>query len=194
MLESIKGKVCWVTGAGTGIGRAAADLIKGGDRIILDSGTTVLQVAQELAVDPPPGEQVTVITASLPVLRALAQARHVHVIVLGGIFLPEHQVLVGPQTLANLQNLHADKLFLGADGLGVESGLTSAAVLEAEVSRAMVRAAEEVIVVTDSSKINNVGFTPIMPLSKMNRLITDQQAPDDFVSALREMGVQVTLV
>ena len=176
------------------IGRAAAALIQPGDRVILDSGTTVLQVAQEIAASPKGGEQITAITASLPAFRALAPARHVHLIVLGGIYLPDHQALVGPQTLANLRELHADRLFLGADGLSFASGVTTSAVLEAEVSRAMVRAAAEVIVVADSSKIGQVGLSTIVPLSEIHKLITDEQAPQDFIARLREQGVEVILV
>jgi DeoR family transcriptional regulator of aga operon len=175
------------------IGRAAAGLIHPGDRIILDSGTTVLQVALEVA-----GraglERVTAITSSLPAFRALAAARHVQLIVLGGIFLPAHQALVGPQTLANLQDLHADRLFLGTDGLTTASGITTSAVLEAEVSRAMVRAVDEVVVVTDSSKFGRAGLSTIMPLAGVRRLITDTHAPKEFVEALREQGVEVILV
>ncbi len=176
------------------IGRAGAALVKPGDRIILDSGTTVLQVALEVAASSQDGEQTTAITSSLPAFRALATAKHVHLIVLGGIFLPAHQALVGPQTLANLQDLHADKLFLGTDGLSFGAGVTTSAVLEAEVSRAMVRSVDEVIVVADSSKIDRVGLSTIVPLTEITRLITDTEAPDGFVADLREQGVEVILV
>lgn len=176
------------------IGRAAAGLVQPGDRIILDSGTTVLQVALEVAAGPGGAEQTTTITSSLPAFRALAAARHINLIVLGGIFLPTHQALVGPQTIAGLQDLHAGKLFLGTDGLSFGAGVTTSAVLEAEVSRAMVRSVDEVIVVTDSSKIGRVGLSTIVPLAEITRLITDTEAPDDFVASLREQGVEVILV
>ena len=174
------------------IGRAAAGLIRPGDCIILDSGTTVLHVALEVAANPG-AEQITAITSSLPAFRALAPARHVHLIVLGGIFLPTHQALVGPQTIANLQDLHADKLFLGTDGVSFGSGVTTSAVLEAEVSRAMVRSVDEVIVVADSSKIGRVGLSTIVPLAEIHKLVTDTQAPADFVANLRQQGVEVIL-
>jgi len=66
-------------------------------------------------------------------------------------------------------------------------------VLEAEVNRAMVRAALEVIVVADSSKIGVTGLTTIMPVNRINTLITDAKAPPDFVAALQEQGVRVIL-
>jgi len=71
--------------------------------------------------------------------------------------------------------------------------VTTANVLEAEVDRAMVEAAREVVVVADSSKIGVVGLTTILPLTKIDKLITDSQAPADFVAVLREQGVEVVI-
>jgi DeoR/GlpR family transcriptional regulator of sugar metabolism len=73
-------------------------------------------------------------------------------------------------------------------------GLTTANVLEAEVDRAMVRAAAQVIVVADSSKIGCVGLTITTSLSKIDVLVTDQDAPDDFLAKLRHLGIQVIQV
>lgn len=176
------------------IGKAAVGLIKPGDRIILDSGTTVLEIAREIARTPALLERLTVITASFPVFRELSAARTLHLVVLGGQYLPEFQTLVGPHTLSGLRDLHADKLFLGADGLSFESGVTTSNVFEAEASRAMIRAAHEIIIVADSSKVNAVGFATIMPLTAAHRLVTDSAAPDAFTVSLRDQGVELLLV
>ena len=176
------------------IGCAAAELVCPSDRIIFDSGTTVLQAARSISGDLLTTGQLTIITGFLPVVHLLGAWKSVHVLLLGGIFLPEYQVVVGPQTIANLANLHADKLFLGTDGMTLSHGVTTANVLEAEVDRAMVAAAKEVVLVADSSKIGGIGLTTIMPLTKLNRLITDESAAPDFVAALRTAGVEVTLV
>lgn len=175
------------------IGKAAAALVQPGDSIILDSGTTVLQVAREIAARSEQPEQFTVITSSLPAFRELAGSRNLSLIILGGVFLPDYQTLVGPQTLANLSALHADKLFLGSDGLSFSHGVTTRSLLEAEVSKAMVRAATEIIVVCDSKKIGTVGFTSVVPLSQVHRLVTDTEAPEPFVNELRSVGVEVIL-
>ncbi len=175
------------------IGRAAAALIKPGERIILDSGTTVLEIAREIARNPGRWERLTIITASYPVLRDLSALRSINLIVLGGMYLPDYQTLVGPHTLDALRDLHADTLFLGADGLSFASGVTTANVLEAEASRAMIRAAARIVVVADASKINTVGFATIMPLTAAHTLVTDAGAPAAFVNQLRDQGVQVIL-
>ena len=176
------------------IALAAVGLIQPRDRIILDSGTTILYLVQEIAQHISELKRLTVITAAWSVFRELAQVRDITLIILGGIYMPDYQTLVGPQTVAGLHNLHVDKLFLGADGLSLQSGVTTSNVLEAEVSRAMVRTAHQVIVLTDSSKIDKVGFTTILPISEIYQLITDVGTPANFVDALRKQGVEVILV
>jgi DeoR/GlpR family transcriptional regulator of sugar metabolism len=173
------------------IGRAAAALVRPGDRVLFDSGTTVLEVARSLSNDLMSTGNLTAITCSLPIVQELGHRLGVHLLLLGGIYLPEYRVVVGPQTVEDLRGLHADKVFLGTDGLTPDHGVTTANVLEAEVDRAMVRAAAQIIVVADSSKIGCVGLTTIIPLSEIDVLVTDQDAPDDFLAKLRYLGVQV---
>jgi DeoR/GlpR family transcriptional regulator of sugar metabolism len=176
------------------IGRAAAAMIQRGDHLIIDSGTTPLQVVRHIAPELLASGNLTVITASLPVGREVGSHPGVHLILLGGVYLPTYDLVIGPQTIDNLKNLHADKLFLGTDGLTFTQGITTANVLEAEVDRAMVNASSEVIVVSDSSKIGVIGLVTIMPLTKIHKLVTDSDAPQDFVAELREQGVEVILV
>jgi DeoR/GlpR family transcriptional regulator of sugar metabolism len=186
--------VVTVSAAKERIGRAAAQLIHPGDCLIFDSGTTVLQIARNISGDLLASGNLTIITSSLPVIHELAAWKSIHLLFLGGIYLPEWQVVVGPQTIANLDNLHADKVFLGAAGITLSRGVTTANVLEAEVDRAMIRASSEVILVADSSKIGEMSLTSIVPLDRVNRLITDEGAPPTFVSTLRDAGVEVIVV
>ncbi len=175
------------------IGRAAAQMIRDGDRLIFDSGTTVLQVARSISGDLLNAGHLTVITGSIPIVQELGPWKGVHLIVLGGIYLPDYEMIVGPQTIEHLNGLHADKVFLGTDGLTFSHGVTTANLLEAEVDRSMVEAASEVIVVADSSKIGVIGLTTILPVTNIDKLITDDEAPADFLAALREQGVEVIL-
>ena len=176
------------------IGRAAADLIRPGERVLFDSGTTVLEVARALGGDPPRAGSLTAITCSLPIVQELGRHRWVHMLLLGGIYLSDRRLVTGPQAIESLNNLHADKMFLGADGLTLSHGVTTATVLEAEVDRAMIRAADEVILVADSSKVGGIGLATILPLERVHKLITDTRAPAWFVESLRDAGVEVRLV
>jgi DeoR family transcriptional regulator, fructose operon transcriptional repressor len=175
------------------IGRAAAALIQEGDRLIFDSGTTVLDVARSIPGDLLNSGNLTVITASVPIVRELGSWKGVHLILLGGIYLPAYEIVVGPLTTGNLEGLHADKAFLGTDGLTFSHGVTTANLLEAEVDHLIVRAASQRIVVSDSSKIGVIGLTMFLSLNEIDILITDTKAPPDFVNSLEQQGVQVIL-
>lgn len=176
------------------IGWAAAQLVHPGESLIFDSGSTPLQVACSLDGELLQSGNLTVITAYLPLMQVLGRWPGVHLIMLGGIYLPNYDILVGPQTIEQLKGLHADKVFLGTDGMTLSQGFTTANVLEAEVDRTMVQAANEVIVVSDSSKIGGIGLASIMPVSGIDKLITDTDAPPAFVAALRDLGIEVILV
>lgn len=176
------------------IGRAAAALICSGDVIVMDSGTTVIHVARHISRQLLSTGHLTVITSSVPIVRELGSWNGVHLILLGGIYSPQQEVLVGPAALASLQGLHADKMFLGAGGLSLEVGATTATVLDAEVDRACVGISEQVIAVVDSSKIGRRGLASVVPLTEIDILITDDGAPAGFVASAADLGVDVRLV
>jgi DeoR family transcriptional regulator, aga operon transcriptional repressor len=176
------------------IGKAAAGLVKPGESIILDSGTTTLEVALALPSAIPNSQPVTIVTNSLPIILGLMDWSAGNLNVLGGIFLPEHQATVGPQTIANLKLVTVAKAIIGCDGLTISHGLTTAHMLVAEVGRAMVEVARQVIVVTDSSKLGQVGFTQIVPIEAIDTLITDLNAPIELVEEIRLLGIEVITV
>lgn len=176
------------------IGRAAAALVQDGDVIIMDSGTTVVHVARHISADILASGHLTVITSSLPIVRELGCWKGVHLILLGGIYVPVQEVVVGPQAIASLAGLHADKMFLGAGGLSLEVGATTATVLDAQVDRASASASDQVIAVIDSSKIGRKGLAAVVPLAEIDIFITDAGAPAHFVTQARELGLDVRLV
>lgn len=175
------------------IGAAAATLIRPGDVVIFDSGTTVAQVATHIAGPLRRGSAIRVVTNSLPVVDQIAGWDSPHVICLGGLYLPDHQALVGPQTVAQLRELSADIVFIGCDGLTAETGLTTPHVLVAEVGATMASRARRVVAVADSTKIGRRGFTPIVPLRAIHVLVTDDGADPAQVALAREAGIEVIL-
>ena len=176
------------------IGLAAAQMVQRGDHLLIDSGTTTLQVVRHLSPELLTSGNLSVITASLPIVREVGKHPGVHLILLGGVYMQAYDLVVGPQTIDSLRNLHANKLFLGTDGLTLSHGITTANVLEAEVDQAMVNASTETIVVSDSSKIGVIGLATIMSLARINKLVIDSDARPDFIAVLREQGVEVVLV
>jgi DeoR/GlpR family transcriptional regulator of sugar metabolism len=176
------------------IGKVAAELINPKDVLLLDSGTSTLQVVRHVPAALRNSSMITLVTNSLPIAQEVLTWPSPNLTILGGLYLPDYQATVGPQTLSQLQELRADKVFLGTDGLTLGSGPTTANILMAEVDRMMVEHARQVILVTDSSKIGRVGFVPIKAVSSIHTLITDMNAPPDIIQSIRDMGVEVLLV
>ena len=176
------------------IGKLAAEMIKPKDILLLDSGTTTLQIIRHVPSVLRSSNIITLVTNSQPIAQEVLTWLSPNLIILGGLYLPDYQASVGPQTLAQLQELTADIVFLGTDGLTLHGGATTANILMAEVDRMMVERSRQAILVTDSSKIGRVGFVPVKPVNAFHTLITDTNAPPDIVQSIREMGVEVILV
>lgn len=173
------------------IGKVAAKMINHGNIILLASGTTTLQIVRHISPELRMNNLITLVTSSLPVANEILTWPSPNLTILGGLYLPDYQATVGPQTINLLNDITADIAFLGADGLTVEGGATTANVLIAETDRKMVERARRTILVADSSKIGQAGFVPIRLISSFDMLITDVNAPPDFVDSVRQMGVEV---
>jgi DeoR/GlpR family transcriptional regulator of sugar metabolism len=176
------------------IGIFAAGLIRSKDILLLDSGTTTLQIIRHVPSSLRSSNLITLATNSQPIAQEVLTWPSPNLTILGGLYLPDYQATVGPQTLAQLQEMRASKVFLGTDGLTLESGATTANVLMAEVDRMMAEHSQQVILVTDSSKFGRVGFVPVKPASAFHMIITDTDAPPNMVQAFRDLGVEVLLV
>ncbi len=124
----------------------------------------------------------------------MAGWERIHLIDLGGLYLPDHHACVGPQTIAALQRIRADVAVIGCDGVSAEAGVTTPNQLVAEVDEAMLAHAGRGIVVVDSTKIGRVGFSRIAPISAVDVLITDTDADPEEIDAVRAAGVEVVLV
>lgn len=175
------------------IGEVASQMINRGDIILFASGTTTLQIVRHIQPELRQNNLVTLVTTSLPVAQEILAWPSPNLTILGGIYLPDYQATAGPQTINLLQDITADVAFMGADGLTIEGGATTANVLIAEVDRIMAQRARKTVLVVDSSKIGQAGFVQIRPISSFDLLITDINAPADFVESVRQMGVDVIL-
>lgn len=175
------------------IGRAAAGMVCQGNIILVSSGTTTLQAVRHIAPELRMNNLITLVTTSLPVANEILAWPSPNLTILGGLYLPDYQSTVGPQTMNLLKDITADIAFLGTDGLTVESGATTASVLIAEVDRMMLERARKTVLLLDSSKIGQAGFVPIGPVKAFDLIITDAGAPPAFVDAVRQLGVEVLI-
>jgi DeoR family transcriptional regulator, aga operon transcriptional repressor len=173
----------------TRIGKAAAELVRAGETIILDSGTTTAEIAQQLKKMKV--QSLTVITNALNIGMELADVPGISLIMIGGLLRPVSCSFVGPQAEAMMNEFHADRLFLAVDGFDLENGPSTPDVLEAQLNNVMIRSAREVNVVTDFSKLGRRSVSRIGPYNRIRRLITDSRAPREFTEELRRRGIEV---
>jgi len=151
------------------IGQVAASLVNNGDSIILDVGTTTLEVARHLA----DRRNLTIITPSFHIASPLAEQPGIRLILTGGILRPGELSLVGNLAERAFQDFFVDKLFLGIGGIDFGAGLTEFNLEDALVKKAMLRSAKEIIVVADASKFGQVAFAAVAPLNVVSRIVTD---------------------
>lgn len=173
------------------IGIAAAGLIRNGETVIFDSGTTTAAVAKCVA-----GlrlESLTVITNALNIALELSNLSHVRVIMLGGLLRGPALSMVGPHAEQALSGLNADRMFLGVDGIDPEVGLTTPDVLEAELSTLMIHVSREVVAVADSTKFMQRSLSVIGKLDAIHKLVTDEGIPSFMLDALKSAGVEVII-
>jgi len=170
------------------IGKRAAALVRDGDVVILDVGSTTTEMAKALS----PGlKDVVVITSALNIALLLEGHPGISVIVTGGRLRPLQHSLVNPFGTLLLEELNADKAFLGCNGVHPERGFTNTNLEEAEIKKAMVRAAREVYFLADHSKLLQVATAKIAPLSAAKALITDRKAGKEVLEALEKAGLAV---
>jgi len=155
------------------IGQAACSLIQPGNTVLLDSGSTVLEIARHLPHSLPDEGKVTVITRSLMITSELRRHRQIRLVLLGGLYVHDFDTMVGLQVEQALQEMHVDILFTGSDGITAEVGLTTDNLSEVGLYRIMAHRASRVVVATDSSKIGINNLQMILALDEIHTLITD---------------------
>lgn len=173
------------------IGKAAAAIVEDGDSVIFDASTTALQVARNID----PEKRVTILTSSLDICVSLARQPNFNIIATGGTLHSPSFSFVGPQAESAVRNYYADKLFLGARAVLVNGGyLADVFELEACLKRVMVSSAQEVVLVTESRKFQEVAFFKICELQRIQRIFTDDGLDPAVAGELEDLGIRVTMV
>jgi DeoR family transcriptional regulator of aga operon len=174
------------------IARAAAALIRDGETIILDSGTTTAEIAKQIRTLNL--QSLNVITNALNIAILLSDVPAVQLIMPGGFLRRNSNSLSGYIAESAIDNLRADRLFLGVDGLDPQIGLMTPHLAEAQLNAKMIRISQQVVAVTDSSKLMRRNVSVIATVDRLHMLITDSAARADVVEELRRHGVDVRLV
>ena len=172
------------------IGKAAAGLVEDGDTIILDSGTTTMEIARNLLNI----NNLTVITNALNIANQLADHQKANVIIPGGFLRKNSLSLVGGAAEENFRNYFCDRLFLAVDGFNTTHGLSTPNVEEAHLNRVMIEISKQVIVVADSSKFHKRSFAFISPITDVDVVVTDSEIPAEDRKKLENAGVKLIIV
>jgi DeoR family transcriptional regulator, aga operon transcriptional repressor len=172
------------------IGRAAAALIKEGEIIALTPGTTTTEVIRGI----PLNHRVTVVTSTVNVAMELSKRKDLDVFVTGGHLRGEWFSLVGPTAAQSLSHLSIHTLFIGADGVDSNQGITCFSPDESQLNSTMAKHAQRKIAVVDHSKFGVVAGWRICPTSELDLLITDSGATDEMIEPFEKAQVQVMRV
>ncbi len=168
------------------IGQMAADLIEDGDTVILDSGSTVTEVARHL----PERRDLTVITNAVNIPMIIGGRPGVTVLLSGGEFKAPTLSLTGQKAADFFVNLHADKLFLATAGITLKAGLTYPSLSDLPVKKAMIEAASTVYLVADSTKIGKQALASLGALALIDYLITDDGITDEQRRDFEKHGIK----
>jgi DeoR family transcriptional regulator, aga operon transcriptional repressor len=174
----------------TKIGKAAAQLIKDSDTVIIDSGTTTLEVVKNLS---PALNNVTIISNALNIANQLVSNNNISLIIPGGVLRKNSLSLIGPLAEKSFKNFFVDKVFLGVDGFDTMNGISTPNLEEAYLNQIMIEVAREVIIVTDSSKFLRKSLAFICKLDRIDSVITDSGISEEDKKRLTDAGVKVII-
>ncbi|HEY2123792.1 MAG TPA: DeoR/GlpR family DNA-binding transcription regulator [Chthoniobacterales bacterium] len=169
------------------IGRLASTLVNERETIIMDAGSTVMEMAHSL----PPDISCTIVTTALNVAARVGALQNVNVLIAGGSLSRETISTVGAIAERDLENLVVDKLFLSTQAFDAEHGLTDDSFDVARVKSAMIRSARHVILLADSSKWGSSAFAKIAPLGEIDVLITDAGLSQESQKIIQRFGVEI---
>lgn len=172
------------------IGRAAAAMIAPGETIAITPGTTTAEIIRGL----PLSSRITVVTNTANIAMELSKRKDVNVFVTGGRLHGEWFSLVGPTAIRSLENMIIHTMFVGADGIDADWGVSCYSSDEAELNAAMVRRARRHIAVTDHTKLGVVGDWRICEAGTLKKLITDTGATDEMIAPFQNLGIEVIRV
>lgn len=186
---NVKEKIFINTEQKNKIGILAAAMIQDHDSIIITSGTTMEAMARHVASK---GE-LNVVTPSISIALTLAQKENIDVFTLGGKIQKTSMSVRNHYSMLGLENVMASKLFMSCDGFDISTGVITAMQEEAILTKAMMHASNQVILLADSTKLGKTGFGRICDMKDIDILITDSDIPEKTREQLEQMGVYVEI-
>jgi DeoR/GlpR family transcriptional regulator of sugar metabolism len=175
--------------AKTKIGKATIDLIKDGDSIVIDGGSTAFAVAKNLKTK----RGLTIITTSIHLLPVLLDIPDAKIYLTGGLIHREMEDLIGDISQDSIGRFTPDVAIMGIDGISITKGLTTTEPTIAPLKRKMIAVSERTIVVCDSTKFGKVCLLHIASLNEIDSIVTDDKVDFDYARQIRDLGTAVIL-
>lgn len=169
------------------IGKTAAGLIKPDQVVIIDGGTTAMQLIRNLPVN----QSNTVVTHSPTIAVALSSYTSITVIMIGGTLFRHSMVNVGAATVEAASHIRADTFFMGVTGVDVKGGLSTGDLEEAHVKKALGLRAADTIVLASSEKLGVASPYVVMPLDNASGIVLERNAPAAFRKQMKNCGLDV---
>lgn len=173
------------------IAKLAAGLIADGETVMIESGSCCALLAEEIAESK---RDVTIVTNSAFIAGYIRSKPGAHVVLLGGVYQNDSQVMVGPLVSQGAQGFCVERLFIGTDGYTPRSGFTNSDHLRAQAVRDMAAQAEHVAVLTESEKFTRHGVVPLQLGSAIDLLVTDDGVPETARAELKSENIEVLTV
>ncbi|RYE51982.1 MAG: DeoR/GlpR transcriptional regulator [Sphingobacteriales bacterium] len=177
------------TDAKVAIGRAAAKMVRHGQVIFVDGGTTTAQLVRHLPLE----LSATVVTHSPSIAVELIEHPNIEVIMIGGRLFKHSIVTMGPAALEAIAKIQADLYFMGVCSLHPESGLTTGDFDEAGIKRALSRAAAETVVLASPEKLATASPFQIVPLSDIGCIVVSKGVSKDLIAPYKKMGIEIKI-
>jgi DeoR/GlpR family transcriptional regulator of sugar metabolism len=169
------------------IGRSAAALIQDGETVLLDGGTTTMEVARALL-----GRAVQVVTNSIPIASLMSSSRQADVVLIGGYVSPRTGVAMGPLATAMMKDIRVRRSILGAGGI-VAEGVYNSNMMLVETERQMMACGQEVMIVADSSKFGRLSLSKLCELREIDTVVVDSGLSDEYRVVLKDAKVNVQI-
>jgi DeoR family fructose operon transcriptional repressor len=171
------------------IGDFALNMIDDGDTILLDTGTTTMELAKRLSVK----DSLTVVTNDIQIAGCLENFENINIIFIGGVIRKKYHCTVGTWGSKMLSEITVDKAFMGANGISTKKGASTPDIYHAEIKRSMISIANKIILLCDSSKVGRNSFVQFAGLQQIDTIITDEGIDKDDKVDFESNGIEVLI-
>jgi len=171
------------------IAKKASSLIADGDTIIFDGGTTTYELSKQLG----PFQNLTLLTYGLNIACELTQTTDISIIIFGGMISKSSMAILGPDAVEMIKHYRGDKLFLAANAVDIEKGLMTPNRMQADIKKELIKIANEIIVVADSTKLHKTALFSFCNFDVISKFVIDSEADSEFIECLQDKGIDVII-